>query len=95
MLTKVIVMIWLTPSINNPSQLPLMLNHGNSIQVVFSMIVVPNSIMVSSPLDIPQMLGSLKTHGVDHGENKDTSDLPEGTPVVSVTQPHIPQYEKS
>jgi hypothetical protein len=33
--------------------------------------------------------GESRTHGAAHGENQDSSDLPEETPVVSATLLHI------
>lgn len=54
------------------------------------MTVVPNLIMVSYWLVLQINTGKLKIHGVQAGENKDTSDWLEVTHVVSAIQPHTP-----
>jgi len=61
--------------LNKLSLLPLMLLNGNSIHLESSLTVDHNSITELLLLDILiKMNGSLKTHGENHGENKDLLD---------------------
>jgi len=71
---------------NNPYLLVVMLLNGLLIPEVSSLLVELQSITVSYLLVIPNLTGSLKTHGVPHGEKMVISDLPvPPIPVVSVT----------
>jgi len=72
--------------INNPFPLVVMLLNGLLIPEVSSLLVELPSITVFYLLVIPHLIGSLKTHGVPHGEKTVISDLLETLIlVVSVT----------
>lgn len=87
--------------INSPLPLPnnqypslLMPITSNSILEVSSL-TVKNLLITELPLlDIPLMLGSLKTLGEKSGENPDTLDSREETPVDLLTLLHTPFSEK-
>lgn len=87
--------------INSPLPLPnnqypslLMPITSNSILEVSSL-TVKHLLTTELPLlDTPLMLGSLKTLGVKSGENPDTLDSREETPVDLLTLPHTPFSEK-
>lgn len=91
-----------TPMLNKEmlnNLLPLLLNNqfpsllmpitSNSIAQESSLTVKLHLIMELLLLDTPLMPGSLKTHGENHGEKMDTSDLQEETlvdlPMLPVT----------
>merc|ERR1712167_54653 len=85
------------------SQLPLRptREHSNSTRLVSSQdqLAEPNSITVSSLLDTDQRvvstMPSSRTHGVDHGETRDTSKLPPTTiPAVSSRSHHTQSLEQ-
>lgn len=66
--------------VSNPPSLPplpvspLMPPISNFTAVEYSAIVEPHSITESPQLDIPDLTGSSRTHGVLDGEKVDTSD---------------------
>lgn len=80
---------------NDPWPLLVMPPDGHHTPVVSSPTVEDNSITPSYLLDIPALIGSLKTHGVDLGENLDISDFSEmPLPVVLLMMLLIPPYER-
>jgi len=67
-------MISKTPNLNNQSPSPSTLRPGNSTPEESSPTVELLWTMESYWPDIPPIIGSSKTLGVDLGENKDSSD---------------------
>jgi len=92
---KRLALIWLMLSLNNPYQLVLMPNNGNSTLEVSSQIVKRLWIMVSLPsVMILNKTGSSRTLGEQVGENKDSSDLRKEILVVFATLLAIPLFEE-
>lgn len=87
-LTLKIATPWLTPLPEDQSQLPLMLLTGQDINQVSSTTVKLPLTTVSFWSVSQLMLGKSRTLGEPHGEKVDSLELPEETPVVSVTSPH-------
>lgn len=74
MLNQEVFLPWLPLWLDNPSPLLLMPITFNSILLEFSKIVKLLLITELLLLDIPLMLGLLKTHGEPVGEKKDILD---------------------
>jgi len=80
--------------LNNQFPLPLMPTTSNSMTLEFSLIAKTALTTELPLLDIPVMLGSSKTHGVNPGENLDISDSREETHVDLPMLLHTLCYEK-
>ncbi len=80
--------------LNNQFPLPLMPTTSNSMTLEFSLIAKTALTTELPLLDIPVMLGSSKTHGVNPGENLDISDSREETHVDLPMLLHTQCYEK-
>jgi len=78
------------PSPEDPFQLLLMLPTGQPTRAEFSTTArLPLTTVSYSSVSVTNTGGS-RTHGEPPGVRKDSSDLLEETPAVSVTLPHIP-----
>jgi len=79
---------------NNQFPLPSMPTTSNSMTLEFSLIAKTALTTELPLLDIPVKLGSSKTHGENPGENLDTSDSREETPVDLLMLLHTLFYEE-